>query len=92
MATNGKKKIIAPPWYRDGSPERWVTAGRFARLMNRTPSTVRLWLTNGTLKDFGFAYYRDISGRLFIRISPDDLVALRRIEQTRKSKAPELSA
>jgi hypothetical protein len=86
MATNAKKKIITPPWYRDGTPERWVTSGRFARLMNRARSTVHLWIANGTLEEFGFAYYRDPSGYFFIRISAVDLVALRRIEGTCHSK------
>ena len=86
MSPNGKKKIIQPPWFQDGAPERWVTSGRFAKLMNRARSTVHLWIANGTLEEFGFAWYRDPSGYFFIRISAADLVALRRIEANCQSK------
>lgn len=92
MATNGKKKIIQPPWYVDGMPERWVTSGRFAHLMNRARSTIHLWIANGTLEEFGFAWYRDPSGYFFIRIGDADLAALRLIERNSQSKQSDESA
>jgi hypothetical protein len=92
LTANGKKKIVKPPWYEDGQPERWVTTGRFALLMNRHPCTVRTWTVNGTLNDFGFAWYRDWSGTLYIKISAEDLKALRKIEAMRGSKASAVSA
>jgi hypothetical protein len=76
-----------PPWYRDGRPDLWVTASKFALLVNRTRPTVYAWSKNGTLREFGYTTYRDLKGMLFIRIQEHDLLALMKINKNRKIKS-----
>ena len=44
--------------------QHWLTAGEFAKLMNRHEQTVYSWLRNGTLAEFGIPVYQCRRGRL----------------------------
>lgn len=67
-SSNKHKGPPTPPWVRDGRPDLWLKAGAFAKIMNRTRACVYNWYANGTLKDFGYSYYRDVTGTLYIRV------------------------
>lgn len=79
------KRPPPAPWLKDGRPDLWVRPSQFALLVNRSPDTVSLWAKNGTLRDFGYSFYRDLTGFLFIRIQESDAPALRRIWRNRRA-------
>ena len=66
------------PWIKTGDPERWISVTKFASLMKRSPQAVYLWIANGTITDFGYEVYRDPANRIFIHVTPEDLLALSR--------------
>lgn len=80
-----KKTPVSPaPWLKDGAPHLWIRVGKFALMMNRSHTTIQLWARNGTLREFGYATYRDIAGTLFIRIQENDYAGLMNITRKRK--------
>lgn len=56
---------LRPPWS-NGDRKDWLSVHDFALLYRRQPKTIRRWVHDGTMKEFGIRWYQDITGRIWI--------------------------
>jgi hypothetical protein len=69
---------MSAPWMKDGERERWVSVGKFAQIVNRSPFTVYKWLhRKDVLPAFGYQAYQDPIGRWYVQVTKRDLELLR---------------
>jgi hypothetical protein len=76
---------------KDGRPDLWLKAGAFAKIMNRTRATVYNWYADGTLKEFGYSYYRDVTGMLYIRVPEEYRIGLDKLLAHEKAQARQIA-
>lgn len=55
-----------PPWS-NGDRKDWITVRKFSEFYGRHPNTIYRWMRDGTLSEFGFRWYQDFKGKVWIK-------------------------